>query len=1208
MLRPLFSLFNMLFRLLRSKVMRMLFLLLALACIFVIVWFGLPMLGWAPLVGTFPRVLLIVLIVGSIIVYYGFPWYRRRRQAKALEESLLPPPIGDGSLLNERMTEALEKLKKVGGRNYLYDLPWYVIIGPPGAGKTTALANSGIKFPDMNSMRESSKGFGGTRNCDWWFAEDAVLIDTAGRYTTQDSDGEADKASWTSFLEMLKAGRADQPINGVLLAFSVEDMMNASEESLAAHAKTVRTRLAEIHEILKIDFPVYVLFTKADLIAGFREYFGSFSQSRRKLVWGTTFDTPDHKAETWKMVGTRFDELVSRLSDEVIDRMNEEPDAISRIAIFGLPGQMAMLRNNVEDFLRRVFEPTRYATNAILRGFYFTSGTQEGTPIDQVLGAMSRSGGNGAVAAGFTSGLGKSYFLHDVLKRVIFEERDWVGFDRQAVRRRTLRRVGMLALIGGVTLLGATGLSFSYWHNSALLRAAEVDAARYQDTARNELERPLIIDPDLSFVVSHLQDLRQMTAGYGDPRRPPFWSGMGLSRYKETNLAATKAYSDGLEQILRPRMILEMENSLPQLIVDGDTAGVYRALKVYLLLGASGDTVGPEQDAAITAYFEDLWSEQFYAPGQYDDRDRLLAHLQAMLELDGDRVPLVSIAPELITRAREAIINLPLAEQAWASIKDRSSTVGLPEFKLAEVLSGTGAEILRMADGSSLEHTTIPGLFTFEGYWGYFLEEQATARERLREDQWVLGEIATRIGYETQLTNLEHELHRFYRLEFNNAWSTMLSQLSLGRMSADAPQYEILGSAGSQVASPILTLVEVVDRETRLTRLYDELDGMSPEQLAAGGDASEELASDLGDTAFQRIYARSGVFQRVIMDSLRGRTKDQERVGNDQRYEREQAERIAADFEQWHMLLKGELNARPIDLILANIRTLRETRRQAVMVPTPADETMLSQALSALTMHNTALPEPLSKMLNKVDGEFRSMAQDATMAQLNRALNDEVTSFCRDFVAPMYPFGNGRHISPSVFGQFFGPGGRMDSFYTSYLQPHVMRGSNGLEPVPTSPIGSRISPVTLRHFDRAQSIRMAFFATGSAEPEISMTLTHVTSSPSVDLAVLTVNGASIRTQPRSSPANMSWPGQGSGVSLEFYPQEEGRQSLLSLTEGRWDIVSLLRRSRARISGTAADVTIEVGGRSITYRFEFDSTTVPFLMPELSDFSCPTSLE
>src|SRR3954462_7921099 len=104
------------------------------------------------------------------------------------------------------MKAAMASLRSAGGsrRNYLYSRPWYVIIGPPGAGKTTALLNSGLRFP---FAEQALKGVGGTRNLDFWFADEAALVDTAGRYTTQDSDQGVDSSGWTSFLSLLKKHR-----------------------------------------------------------------------------------------------------------------------------------------------------------------------------------------------------------------------------------------------------------------------------------------------------------------------------------------------------------------------------------------------------------------------------------------------------------------------------------------------------------------------------------------------------------------------------------------------------------------------------------------------------------------------------------------------------------------------------------------------------------------------------------------------------------------------------------------------------------------------------------------------------------------------------------------------------------------------------------------------------------------------------------------
>ena len=152
----------------------------------------------------------------------------------------------DAVVLSEKMRDALATLRQAKGTkaDYLYDLPWYILIGPPGSGKTTALVNSGLKFPLARGGQSPAfvEGVGGTRYCDWWFTEEAVLIDTAGRYTTQDFDAKGDRKSWLAFLDLLKRNRPKQPINGVLVAISLEDLLTLQPRARSRRMPTPSAR------------------------------------------------------------------------------------------------------------------------------------------------------------------------------------------------------------------------------------------------------------------------------------------------------------------------------------------------------------------------------------------------------------------------------------------------------------------------------------------------------------------------------------------------------------------------------------------------------------------------------------------------------------------------------------------------------------------------------------------------------------------------------------------------------------------------------------------------------------------------------------------------------------------------------------------------------------------------------------------------------
>ena len=198
---------------------------------------------FAPLLPEFEEPSIRLAVILAMLLIWGgadllLDVRRRRRDAalaKGVTASSGTAATEEAAALRDRLTTALDLLKTtLRSRGYLYEQPWYAIIGPPGAGKTTALLNSGLRFPLAEKMGQGAvAGVGGTRLCDWWFTEDAVLIDTAGRYTTQDSNAAVDRAGWDTFLDLLKQTRPRQPLNGLIVAFPLSDIAQGLRRSFS---------------------------------------------------------------------------------------------------------------------------------------------------------------------------------------------------------------------------------------------------------------------------------------------------------------------------------------------------------------------------------------------------------------------------------------------------------------------------------------------------------------------------------------------------------------------------------------------------------------------------------------------------------------------------------------------------------------------------------------------------------------------------------------------------------------------------------------------------------------------------------------------------------------------------------------------------------------------------------------------------------------
>jgi type VI secretion system protein ImpL len=1169
----------------------------ALAGFAAAVWYAGPLISFNDeriLEGEEVRLCIIGAAVALVAAYYAFRLRRDRYAQKALEAAIAgsSDTESDSQVLEERMAQAIDALKTTyGRRNFLYELPWYLIIGPPGAGKTTALVNSGLHFPLAGSgTAQPVAGVGGTRYCDWWFTEDAVLIDTAGRYTTQDSDARRDKSSWLAFLGSLKRHRPTQPFNGVILAISLHDLMTLDGQELGAHVAEIRNRLQEIHDVLKIEFPVYVVFTKADLIIGFMEYFAAFDEARRRQVWGTTFQTDDRTRNMVDEAPAGFDSLVARLSEDLPDRLSEEPDPRARIAIFGFPIQFASLKDQVTKFLKGVFDPARHHIEASLRGFYFTSGTQQGTPIDQLLASMERS--FDAPGQAQMSGTGRSFFLHDLLQQVVFPEAGWVSSDRQAQRRVAVARFAGLAMVVlvGASALGAIGWSFLA--NQALVASTGRSVDQYRALAAPHLAAATVADTELENVIGALDAIRELPVGYGARDvDTPVTETFGLSQRERLQSASETAYRRALERMLRSRLLLQLEQVIDQ--VKGDASLVYEPLKVYLMLGGKA----PKADSGlVVSWFVRDWEQNRYpgAPNR-SGREQLEKHLRAMLELDDAYEPVYPLNQPLIEAAQRSLGQLSLAERAGAIVRSAYHSANRFDFQIAQNAGGEAQLVLATTDGSSLSALRVPGIYTPAGFDTVFVEEMSKVAQNLVEDRWVFGAGGAQADIEADLQRVGPELVDRYAKEYVAAWHAALDRLKLKDLTTGKPEYLALSSAASP-SSPILRLFEAAAGEMVLTR----------ERFVEGEDepgTRGELATQAADRA--RGLARIGLKFAAL------KSQNRAGFGSATTAEPNPVAAIEAQLRPFVALVSGAAGQRPVDVLTQNFRDILQSLRLADSIAGQNERASanLRLQISNLRANASRLPRGLSRMVRATADEFEGQSFQASISQLSQSL-DQLAAACNEVIANRYPFSaeSAEDLSLQDFARVFGPGGMIDLFFARELSSMVDMSGPSWRWKQDARLARGFSDSSLKQFQLASEIRDAYFPARQSLPLVRLNVTPFSLHGEADTALLDVDGQVVESlHTGSSPTQITWPGdmRSGSARLSLVPELPGRDSSLSF-EGPWALKRLLDRATVSRNGAALELRFLIGGRDVAYVLDGTAAN-PFALPALASFGCPQSL-
>ena len=1004
---------------------------LGLVAISLIIWYVGPLVAigeYRPLESATVRWILIGLLFGVDVGRLSWKVLKAKVANGKLMEGLVrqapgqPAAAQPGSeevaVLAQRFQEAVSVLKgaKLGGgekksglaifsrRQYIYELPWYIFIGAPGSGKTTALINSGLKFPLADRFGEAAiRGVGGTRNCDWWFTDQAVLLDTAGRYTTQESNQEIDSAAWTGFLQLLKKFRPRRPINGVLLTVSVADLLQQNAAQREAQANALRKRIQELHEQLGIRFPLYVLVTKVDLLAGFMEFFGELGTEERAQVWGTSFPLGDAQADAAAIAGfpQEFAALEQRVNDRLIDRLQQERDPQRRALVYTFPQQFASLKEVLSDFLDKVFSPSRFEEKPLLRGVYFTSGTQEGNPIDRVMGALGRAFKLERKLLAPMRPSGKSFFITRLLRDVIFSEAGLAGTNLKWERRRAMLQWGGLALAAIVTLTCLAAWAVSYSRNKAYV--ADVQA-KLQGVTRQVDTLTVSGTGDVISLLPVLQSVRELPyTGRVDGDSIPISMSFGLYQGNKLASAASNTYQRLLQDTMLPRLAQRIEQLLrtgvdrPELMYEG--------LKVYLMLN---DAEHFDADALKTFIMAD-WEENLPREVTTEQRAALQSHLDALLATGQVSSPIPADA-QLIAATRAAIAQTSIDRRIYNRIRREGVGSQFPEFTIANVVGANAGLVFRRASGQPLTRG-IPGLFGYKGYYQAFKGvADNTSRQLANEEGWVLGldeKQRGRFANDKARDQLINDVRRLYLQDYADTWDAFVKDIRLVTGS-DARQNIQTASILSGPASPLPVLMRAIVTEVTLVKKADvdkNLIEKGEDQLKQRTDQLKKLfGPDKPKTNLQLASQ-----PEYIVDSR---------------------------FDDLRRLVTPAAPGQPapIDGQIALLKELSQAMVTAGAAIEANNPPPPSDAPNKAKLEAGQSPEPLKTILATLSDAAARLIGLGMKTNVSGELAP-LSDFCVKAVAGRYPFvrSSARDVTQDDFSRLFAPGGELDKFFQAKL-------------------------------------------------------------------------------------------------------------------------------------------------------------------------------
>ncbi len=1097
-------------------------------------------------------------------------------------------------------------------RPRLADLPLYILTGVEGSGKTTTFLQACLEEEPLAGQIHSGPRIVPTQIANFWYAKDSLIAEASGRIFMDDSGrwsrfvASLNGNSPASFLKTMWSGGAKRnSLRGLILFIDSNlftDIPDAARISTLARVLQDRLRVAA--QTIACDIPVWVIFSKADGIRHFREYFSRLRQPEDQQPLGCSLDplsagqrSTDElyaEAETGRLNET-FNALYHSLAHYRLTFLARETDPARKPAIYEFPREMKRMRSALVQFLVDVFRPNPLQPEPQLRGFYFMgtrpvprSGGGDTLSLDRSIirnisdstrmlrgdavqaelkRAAAEAAGSAAVAESFEDrGCFVSQIFHDIVQTSPIPVRRY--HNRRADVFRNLAFGGAIALCALLGLWAAV----SAWNNYSFLKS--VEAASESVEGRE-------------FNLDALDGLREHLVLLNSYEHSAPWS-MGFLLYPAQGLIepARNLYFKSFRENMLDPVAQSLSKQLGGLPAQPDAAHPYNptydSLKTYLTVTTQACAVEPPLAQTLSG----IW---FAGRTPTDDSSKKALRQFEFYsqELKHKRVPFsIEAKTSAVDRGRTYLANSRGEDRIYRELVDKANQMVKQPIRLADyapkyqqVLSGVG---------------DIPGAFTHagSGVMSDLISNEGSGGAT--GESCVLGtKLGDRVAGLMEGDALSNRLKELYASDYARKWKALLAAVQVKAYNNPkdaASKLSILEDADS----PLLGLlymahenaVAAVSSNSKLMDSAKNVGGKVGSRITDRfrvGRAAKEAAELAGSGSVPRVSSANPAPPQDAFQSVHTLFTAQasQRNWND-----------AANASYTKAL--GALRKTMEGLAASNTDPLNAEAKKNM------DEG-LDLVRGEIGRKFDRSPEAIEEDVKRLLIEpFERARPLIVIANPTGEINVALVKLCAQMkpLQQKYPFNpspNAAEASLAEASAIFSPQtGALWAFYKQRLAPILVKAGKNYEVKADAPAGVKLDQTFIDSFNRMAHISDVLFADGSATPSMRYKLNVLPNpNPGVKAITLTIDGQTGQgSHQYTSPA-------GSPQGLKLDVQSSDTTVSMASYEGPWSIFQLMAEADPHAPG-AREVTLTklrhgrgiaepviVGGKEVTVHIRIE---------------------